>query len=132
MTRGALDPLLRERRPLAALAMLALLLPMLLSAAGLHTPIATTRLADGTVVICTHDGFVRVAADDPAAQPDDLPCCTACTPAGPGFALTGAVPAADVPRAFARLPVPAAPAGTLEDASRERPGAIRAPPGLSA
>ena len=72
---GIIRSLIRERQPFAVLAILAALLPSVLAGAGLHGGPGGIRLADGTFVICTNDGFQRVA--DPAGQGEhDLnDCC---------------------------------------------------------
>ncbi len=124
---GVLQALIRERRPFAALAIMALLVPVLLTLAGLHAAIGATRLADGTVVICTSDGFVRIT--DPASVPDrhETCCLNGCVHTGSsGLAGQTIVPAG--------LPTLAAlrPHAVHDDhnvsASPALPGAIRAPP----
>lgn len=128
LSRGAIGSIIRERRPLAVLAMLALMLPSLFALAGLHPPAGSTRLADGTVIICTDEGFQRVAADDPATAGHDLPCCMVCAHHHAPVVLTDAgpwVPAARASGGREGL----LPTDQLAIAgSRHGPGGIRAPP----
>ncbi|TCT13378.1 hypothetical protein EDC22_101243 [Tepidamorphus gemmatus] len=128
LLRGAIDPIFRERRPLAMLAVLALMLPSLFALAGLHPPLATTRLADGTVIICTDEGFARVAADDPATERHDLPCCIVCAHPQAPAVLVGAGPAADLGPGDGRRGDPIPPDQFAGSGIRHGPGAIRAPP----
>ena len=124
---GVIQPLIRERRPFAALAMAALLVPVLLTAAGLSAAIGASRLADGTVVICTSDGFIRVT--DPASYPDrhDTCCLNGCVHAGsPGLAGQ-AIASAGLPTQAAQR-MNAACDNRDASVSPALPGAIRAPP----
>lgn len=127
LSRGAMGSIFRERRPLAALAMLALLLPSVFALAGLHPPLGATRLADGTVIICTDEGFARVAADDPVTERHDLPCCTVCAHHAPAV-LAAAGPAADARPGSGRRGDPIPPDQLAGGGIRHGPAAIRAPP----
>jgi Protein of unknown function (DUF2946) len=71
--RGVIQDLIRERQPFAVLAILAAMLPYILSGAGL-TFAGGIRLDDGTLVICTSHGFERVA-DDKGSQTHDVDDC---------------------------------------------------------
>ena len=73
--QGVIRSLILERRPFAVLAILAALLPYILSGTGLHGAPAGFRLTDGTLVICTADGFVRVADDAGGDRHDVNDCC---------------------------------------------------------
>lgn len=74
MTRvnGIIRTLVRERHPFAVLAILAALLPTLLAGTGVFGGV---RLADGSLVICTNDGFVRVADKNQTGRHDPNDCC---------------------------------------------------------
>lgn len=128
LSNGAIGSIIRERRPLAVLALLALMLPSLFALAGLHPPAGTTRLADGTVIICTDEGFQRVAADDPATAGHDLPCCMVCAHHHAPAVLADAGPRVGASREIGRRGG-ALPNDQLAIAgSRHGPGGIRAPP----
>ncbi len=130
--RGVIGGLIRERRPFAVLAVLAALLPYVLSGAGLHGANGI-RLADGTLVICTSEGFKRIADDRTGTGHDLNDCCkSGCIHAFSKVAI-GPAPAAGPVRialadgiAWARLSL-----DTRHDARTATPG-IRAPPAVSA
>ena len=128
LSHGAIGSIIRERRPLAVLALLALMLPSLFALAGLHPPAGSTRLADGTVIICTDDGFVRVAADDPATAGHDLPCCMVCAHHHAPAALAGAGPRVGAARESGRRGGHLPPDQSAIAGSRQGPGGLRAPP----
>jgi hypothetical protein len=132
---GIIQILIRERHPFAVLAILAFLIPALFTAVGLTGTITSFRLADGTTVICTGDGFVRIS--DPAAVPDSglqhdrTDCCgSGCVHAGGmGLAALGA-PLISQPLVFGERLSPAAVASD-RPAAPHLPGTIRAPPARS-
>ena len=87
---GALKELRRERHPLVALAVVAFILPYLFLAGGLHVHADAFHLGDGTVVICTGEGFERVASDDaPVLGEDGAACCGVFCPHAAPAAITG-------------------------------------------
>ncbi|MEJ8574103.1 hypothetical protein [Microbaculum marinum] len=132
---GIIQTLIRERHPFAVLAILAFLMPGLLSAGGVAGAFSSFRLADGTTVICTGSGFARVA--DPASAPDTRPghektncCATGCVHAG-GIGLAALAVAQDgLPLDFGAPMRPHAAASNIA-AAPDAPGAIRAPPARS-
>lgn len=129
---GVIQALIRERHPFAVLAAFAILMPVLFSAAGAGTRLASFRLGDGTVVICTGDGFARIS--DPAAVPDGgLPheradcCATGCVHSGGMGIAPAGIASAGLPFVFAgHLRAPAS--RPVHAAAHAAPGAIRAPP----
>lgn len=129
--KGIIQSLIRERQPFAVLALLAFLLPGILAAAGLHASVGSFKLADGTTVICTDRGFVRVANPDARLGHAQSDCCeTGCVHAvGAGLAGQPVTLAARAPFAIARVLGLDIESG--HGASPAGPGAIRAPPARS-
>jgi hypothetical protein len=126
---GILIGLLRERHPFVALALLALLVPSLFVAGGIHVHAAHTETAGATVVICTGDGFERVTignADDVPATHEQI-CHVACVH---GISGQGLVEAADSHAVIAEqraIPRPAC-GSTSRPARSSLQDPIRAPP----
>jgi len=128
---GILQSLIRERHPFVVLALLAFLLPGVLAAAGLHVSVGSFRLADGTTVICTSDGFVRIADPDANAGHRQSDCCASGCVHAAGAGLE-TPPAPGVVRApFAPARVRPLDAETARETVSAGPGAIRAPPARS-
>jgi hypothetical protein len=132
---GVIRPLIRERHPFAVLAILAFLIPGLLSAAGATSSFTSFRLADGTTVICTGNGFVRVAKSaagpDADVRHDKSDCCASgCVHAGGKTLPANAATPASVRLVFAVRLSPAAVTSEIAS-SPDAPGAIRAPPARS-
>ena len=72
---GIIRSLIKERRPFAVLAIMAALLPTVLTGAGLHGGTGGIRLADGSFVICTSEGFERIADPTGTGEHDLNDCC---------------------------------------------------------
>lgn len=72
---GIIRSLIRERQPFAVLAILAALLPSVLAGAGLHGGSGGIRLADGSFVICTSEGFEPIANPSGTGEHDLNDCC---------------------------------------------------------
>ena len=127
--QGVIRSLILERRPFAVLAILAALLPYVLSGTGLHGAPAGLRLTDGTLVICTADGFVRVGGDEGRARHDVNDCCkSGCIHAVSKTAIGPATVSQPV-RFIAIHTVAWPPLGAGADASTaDATPSIRAPP----
>jgi hypothetical protein len=130
---GIIRALFRERQPFAVLAILAALLPYVLSGAGLHSGSGGIRLADGSFVICTSNGFQRIADPAGTGEHDLNDCCkSGCIHAFSKIAI-GPAPAAQPMRVALASDIVWAP--FADPAHRISTGAapsIRAPPAASA
>ncbi len=129
---GIIRSLIRERRPFAVLAILAALLPSILSGAGLHGGAGGLRLADGSFVICTSNGFEPIADPSGTGEHDLNDCCkSSCVHA---FSKTAIGPApVRQPARFAIAVLVAWPASahTAHYAPASASLNIRAPPAAS-
>lgn len=125
---GVIHSLIRERQPFVLLAIMALLLPAILSVAGLHAAVGSVRLADGTTIICTDSGFARIAYPDADVTHDQNSCCTTGCAHGSGTGLPGLTPVKIAKSRAVGVPEIATEIDLTTGASPASPGAIRAPP----
>jgi Protein of unknown function (DUF2946) len=128
---GILRSLFRERHPFAVLAVLATLLPSVLAPVGVFG--SGLRLADGTLVICTGDGFERIADADRAGDHEPGDCCKSGCIHAFGRAVVGPAPVAVPVRYLVATGVSwPIPARTVTTVLVRTSQSIRAPPVESA